>query len=128
MNLQKLYKCSYGDIAGRSKIVGTPMSQLLKWKDCTVTVCHSKTRNLESVVSNAEILVVGVGKAKFVPGHWIKPGAVVIDCGINSIPDSTKKSGMDEENINCHVTTLYLYFKMCLLMLWIFIQLKHYMF
>ena len=69
------------------------MSQLLKWSDCTVTVCHSKTTNLGSVIQTADILVVGVGKTNFVPGSWIKPGAVVIDCGINSVADNTKKSG-----------------------------------
>ena len=78
---------------GRSKIVGTPMSELLKWKHCTVTVCHSKTKDLGSIVKTADIVVVAIGKPKFVPGDWIKPGAVVIDCGINSVPDSTKKSG-----------------------------------
>ena len=80
-------------VTGRSKIVGTPMSELLKWSDCTVTVCHSKTTNIDAVAQTADILVVGVGKANFVPGSWIKPGAVVIDCGINSVPDDTKKSG-----------------------------------
>ena len=70
------------------------MSELLKWKHCTVTVCHSKTTNLTSIVKTADILVVAIGKPCFVPGEWIKPGAVVIDCGINSIPDDSKKSGM----------------------------------
>ena len=69
------------------------MSELLKWKHCTVTVCHSKTKDLGSIVKTADILVVAIGKPKFVPGDWIKPGAVVIDCGINSVSDSTKKSG-----------------------------------
>ena len=78
---------------GRSKIVGTPMSELLKWKHCTVTVCHSKTKDLGAIVKMADIVVVSIGKPKFVPGDWIKQGAVVIDCGINSVSDSTKKSG-----------------------------------
>ncbi|XP_043582317.1 C-1-tetrahydrofolate synthase, cytoplasmic isoform X1 [Bombus pyrosoma] len=80
-------------VIGRSKIVGTPISELLKWHNATVTVCHSKTRNLPQIVSQADILVVGVGQPQMVKGSWIKPGAVVIDCGINSIPDPTKKSG-----------------------------------
>ncbi|XP_015584990.1 C-1-tetrahydrofolate synthase, cytoplasmic isoform X2 [Cephus cinctus] len=80
-------------VLGRSKIVGTPVSELLKWNNATVTVCHSKTKDLAKVVSQADILVVGIGQPQLVKGSWIKPGAVVIDCGINSIPDATKKSG-----------------------------------
>ncbi|XP_053984468.1 C-1-tetrahydrofolate synthase, cytoplasmic [Hylaeus volcanicus] len=80
-------------VLGRSKIVGTPVAELLKWQNATVTVCHSKTKNLPQVTSQADILVVAIGQPQMVKGSWIKPGAVVIDCGINSIPDSTKKSG-----------------------------------
>ncbi|XP_017765884.1 PREDICTED: C-1-tetrahydrofolate synthase, cytoplasmic [Eufriesea mexicana] len=80
-------------VLGRSKIVGTPVSELLKWHNATVTVCHSKTQNLPEIVSHADILVVAIGQPHMVKGNWIKPGAVVIDCGINSIPDSTKKAG-----------------------------------
>ncbi|XP_056022205.1 C-1-tetrahydrofolate synthase, cytoplasmic-like isoform X2 [Ostrea edulis] len=80
-------------VLGRSKIVGSPMADLLKWNHATVTVCHSKTQNLPEIVRTADILVVAIGKAEFVKGDWVKPGAVVIDCGINSIPDATKKSG-----------------------------------
>jgi methylenetetrahydrofolate dehydrogenase (NADP+)/methenyltetrahydrofolate cyclohydrolase/formyltetrahydrofolate synthetase len=69
------------------------MSELLKWKHCTVTVCHSKTTDLGSIAKTADILVVAIGKPNFVPGEWIKSGAVVIDCGINSVPDASKKSG-----------------------------------
>jgi len=80
-------------VIGRSKIVGTPAAELLKWHNATVTVCHSKTRNLDKVVATADILVVGIGQPNMVKGEWIKPGAVVIDCGINAIPDASKKSG-----------------------------------
>ncbi|GAB1598967.1 C-1-tetrahydrofolate synthase, cytoplasmic-like isoform X1 [Argonauta hians] len=80
-------------VLGRSKIVGAPMSNLLLWKHATVTVCHSKTVDLPAVVKTADILVVAIGKPEFVKPDWIKPGAIVIDCGINSIPDETKKSG-----------------------------------
>ncbi|XP_053696503.1 C-1-tetrahydrofolate synthase, cytoplasmic [Sabethes cyaneus] len=80
-------------IIGRSKIVGTPMAELLKWHDATVTICHSKTKNLNMMIKKADILVVAVGKPEMVRGAWIKPSAVVIDCGINSISDPTKKSG-----------------------------------
>jgi len=80
-------------VLGRSKIVGTPMSELLKWMHATVTICHSKTSDLAAVCRTADILVVAVGRPQMVKKDWVKPGAVVIDCGINSIPDSTKKSG-----------------------------------
>ncbi|XP_047350752.1 C-1-tetrahydrofolate synthase, cytoplasmic isoform X1 [Vespa velutina] len=80
-------------VLGRSKIVGTPAAELLKWHNATVTICHSKTKNLPEIVSQADILIVAIGKPEFVKGSWIKSGAVVIDCGINSIPDSGKKSG-----------------------------------
>ncbi|XP_055353211.1 C-1-tetrahydrofolate synthase, cytoplasmic-like [Paramacrobiotus metropolitanus] len=80
-------------VLGRSKIVGSPMAELLIWHHATVTVCHSKTVDLPAVIREADILVVAIGKAKFVQSSWIKPGAVVIDCGINVIPDSSLKSG-----------------------------------
>ncbi|XP_050295926.1 C-1-tetrahydrofolate synthase, cytoplasmic [Anthonomus grandis grandis] len=80
-------------VLGRSKIVGTPAAELLKWHHATVTVCHSKTKNLKEKCQQADILVVAIGRAHFVKKDWVKPGAVVIDCGINSLPDPTKKSG-----------------------------------
>ncbi|KAF0760560.1 C-1-tetrahydrofolate synthase, cytoplasmic [Aphis craccivora] len=80
-------------VLGRSKIVGAPVASLLLWHNATVTICHSKTKDIEKEVSKADILVVAIGKPEFVHGSWIKPGAVVIDCGINSLPDSSKKSG-----------------------------------
>ncbi|XP_005183706.2 C-1-tetrahydrofolate synthase, cytoplasmic isoform X1 [Musca domestica] len=80
-------------VLGRSKIVGTPAAELLKWHNATVTVCHSKTKNIEAICRTADILVVGIGVAEMVKCSWIKPGAVVIDCGINVKPDPTKKSG-----------------------------------
>ncbi|XP_017026666.1 C-1-tetrahydrofolate synthase, cytoplasmic isoform X1 [Drosophila kikkawai] len=80
-------------VLGRSKIVGTPAAELLKWANATVTVCHSKTRNIDEITRSADILVVGIGVPEMVKGSWIKPGAVVIDCGINVKPDPTKSSG-----------------------------------
>ena len=80
-------------VLGRSKIVGTPMAELLKWAHATVTTCHSRTKDLESMVKQADILVVGIGIPEKVRGSWIKPGSVVIDCGINSIDDSSRKNG-----------------------------------
>ncbi|XP_030765230.1 C-1-tetrahydrofolate synthase, cytoplasmic isoform X2 [Sitophilus oryzae] len=80
-------------VLGRSKIVGTPISELLKWHNATVTICHSKTRLLKEKCQKADILVVAIGRPEFVKGDWIKPGAVVIDCGINALPDNTRKCG-----------------------------------
>jgi methylenetetrahydrofolate dehydrogenase (NADP+)/methenyltetrahydrofolate cyclohydrolase len=72
-------------IIGRSNIVGKPMASLLLKANATVTVCHSRTKDLPAVAANADILVAAVGRAKMVKGDWIKPGAVVIDVGINRI-------------------------------------------
>ncbi|XP_076017774.1 C-1-tetrahydrofolate synthase, cytoplasmic-like [Genypterus blacodes] len=80
-------------VIGRSKIVGAPMHDLLLWNHATVTTCHSRTADLAGEVGRADILVVGIGKAEMVKGDWIKKGAVVIDCGINQIPDASKASG-----------------------------------
>ncbi|KAM4690686.1 C-1-tetrahydrofolate synthase, cytoplasmic isoform 2-T2 [Rhinophrynus dorsalis] len=80
-------------VIGRSKIVGAPMHDLLLWNHATVTTCHSKTASLSEEVSKADILVVGAGRPEMVKGAWIKPGSIVIDCGINYVPDPTKSSG-----------------------------------
>lgn len=80
-------------VIGRSKIVGAPMAQLLIWHDATVTLCHKKTKDLASIVRQAEILVVAVGCPRLVKKDWVRPGAVVIDCGITSIDDPTRKAG-----------------------------------
>jgi methylenetetrahydrofolate dehydrogenase (NADP+)/methenyltetrahydrofolate cyclohydrolase len=72
-------------IIGRSNIVGKPMASLLLKANATVTICHSRTSDLPSVARNADILVAAVGRAQMVKGDWIKPGAVVIDVGINRI-------------------------------------------
>jgi len=80
-------------VLGRSNIVGMPAALLLIGKNATVTVCHSRTRDLPAVVRQADILIAAIGKMEMVRGDWIKPGAAVIDVGINSKPDATKKSG-----------------------------------
>ncbi|MEE4347647.1 MAG: bifunctional methylenetetrahydrofolate dehydrogenase/methenyltetrahydrofolate cyclohydrolase FolD [Paracoccaceae bacterium] len=72
-------------VVGRSNIVGKPMAQLLLGDSCTVTIAHSRTRDLAAVVRRADIVVAAVGRARMVPGDWIKPGATVIDVGINRI-------------------------------------------
>lgn len=80
-------------VLGRSDIVGSPVSYLLKNADATVTVCHSRTQDLQDHLKRADIVVAAIGKPNFVKGDWLKPGAVVIDVGTNYIPDETKKSG-----------------------------------
>ncbi|EGV99765.1 C-1-tetrahydrofolate synthase, cytoplasmic [Cricetulus griseus] len=80
-------------VVGRSKIVGAPMHDLLLWNNATVTTCHSKTADLDKEVNKGDILVVATGQPEMVKGEWIKAGAVVIDCGINYIPDDTKPNG-----------------------------------
>ena len=84
-------------ILGRSAIVGTPMTLLLSRNanpgNCTVTLCHSRTQNLKTITRSADILIAAIGRAHFVTADMVKPGAVVIDVGINRIPDSSKKSG-----------------------------------
>ena len=72
-------------VIGRSNIVGKPMAQLLLKESCTVTIAHSKTKNIEEICRNADIVVAAVGRPKMVKGDWIKKGAVVIDVGINRI-------------------------------------------
>jgi len=73
-------------VVGRSNIVGKPMAQLLLSRDCTVTVAHSRTRDLAEVVRRADLVIAAVGRPRFVQGAWIKPGATVIDVGINRVP------------------------------------------
>jgi methylenetetrahydrofolate dehydrogenase (NADP+)/methenyltetrahydrofolate cyclohydrolase len=79
-------------VLGRSNIVGKPVAVLLTARDATVTVCHSKTRDLPAVVRAADIVVAAIGKAEFVRGDWIKPGATVIDVGTNRL-ESGKQVG-----------------------------------
>ena len=80
-------------IVGRSNLVGKPMAQLLLRENCTVTVAHSKTRNLADVVRQADIVVAAVGRPQMIKGDWIKPGATVIDVGINRIPAPERGEG-----------------------------------
>jgi len=88
-----LLKAELGDltglnavVVGRSNIVGKPMAQLLLGESCTVTIAHSRTRDLPALCRTADILVAAVGRAEMVRGDWIKPGATVIDVGINRVP------------------------------------------
>jgi methylenetetrahydrofolate dehydrogenase (NADP+)/methenyltetrahydrofolate cyclohydrolase len=79
-------------VVGRSNIVGKPMAHLLLAEDCTVTVAHSKTRDLRAAIGDADILVAAAGRPGMIPGAWINPGAIVIDVGINRVPAGEGKT------------------------------------
>jgi methylenetetrahydrofolate dehydrogenase (NADP+) / methenyltetrahydrofolate cyclohydrolase len=79
-------------IIGRSNLVGRPVARLLLRADCTVTIAHSRTRDLPALSRQADILVVAIGKPEFVRGDWIRPGAAVIDVGINRVPAADGKT------------------------------------
>ncbi len=79
-------------VIGRSNIVGKPVAQLLLREDCTVTIAHSRTRDLPGIVRRADLVVAAVGRPGMVRGDWIKPGAIVIDVGINRVPGEGGKS------------------------------------
>lgn len=87
-------------VLGRSNIVGKPMSQCLLNKNATVTICHSKTQNIENITKNADILVAAIGKREFVKEDMVKEGAVVIDVGINRDEDGKLKGDVDFENVS----------------------------
>lgn len=86
-------------IVGRSDIVGKPLAMLMLHADATVTVCHSKTKNLSEVCKRADILIAVIGKPKFFTADFIKPGAVVIDVGINRLPDGKLCGDVDFEAV-----------------------------
>jgi len=80
-------------ILGRSNIVGLPVSMLLLHRNATITICHSRTKDIPAVVREADIVVAAIGRAEMVRGDWIKPGAAVIDVGVNAVDDATRKRG-----------------------------------
>jgi methylenetetrahydrofolate dehydrogenase (NADP+)/methenyltetrahydrofolate cyclohydrolase len=82
-------------IVGRSTIVGKPLALLLLQKDATVTICHSKTADLAAVTRRADILVAAVGRAKLITADMVKPGACVIDVGVNRLPDGKLAGDVD---------------------------------
>jgi methylenetetrahydrofolate dehydrogenase (NADP+)/methenyltetrahydrofolate cyclohydrolase len=86
-------------IVGRSTIVGKPMAMMLVNAGATVTVCHSKTRDLAAVTRQADILVAAVGRARMIGGDMVKPGAVVIDVGINRLPDGKLCGDVDYASV-----------------------------
>ena len=87
-------------VLGRSNIVGKPMSQCLLNKNATVTICHSKTKNINDITKNADIIVAAIGKKEFVKGDMVKEGAVVIDVGINRGEDGKLKGDVDFEEVS----------------------------
>ncbi len=87
------FKGANAVVLGRSNIVGLPAAMLLLQRDATLTVCHSRTRDLAAVCRQADILIAAVGRAEMVKADWVKPGAYVIDVGINQKPDASRKSG-----------------------------------
>jgi 5,10-methylene-tetrahydrofolate dehydrogenase/methenyl tetrahydrofolate cyclohydrolase len=80
-------------VLGRSNIVGLPVAMLLLHRNATLTICHSRTQDLPGVVRRGDILIAAVGRPEMVRGDWVKPGAAVIDVGINAVPDASKPSG-----------------------------------
>ena len=82
-------------IISRSNIVGKPMAHLLMERNATVTVCHSKTQNLEEELARADVLVAAIGKPEFIKGEWLKNGAVVVDVGINRTVDGKLVGDVD---------------------------------
>ncbi len=87
------FKGANAVVLGRSNIVGLPAAMLLLHRDATITICHSRSRDLPGICRGADILIAAVGRAEMVKADWVKPGAYVIDVGINRIPDPSRKSG-----------------------------------
>jgi 5,10-methylene-tetrahydrofolate dehydrogenase/methenyl tetrahydrofolate cyclohydrolase len=87
------FKGANAVVLGRSNIVGLPAAMLLLHRDCTLTICHSRSKDLAAICRSADILIAAVGRAEMVKRDWVKPGAYVIDVGINRIEDKSKKSG-----------------------------------
>ncbi|MEW5316926.1 MAG: hypothetical protein WDW38_008265 [Sanguina aurantia] len=80
-------------VVGRSNIVGMPVAMLLNKRDATVTICHSRTVDMESIVRQADIIIAAAGQPGLIKGSWVKPGAAIIDVGTNAVDDATKKAG-----------------------------------
>jgi len=93
-------------VVGRSNIVGRPMSMLLEQANATVTVAHSRTQNLAELLAEADIVVAAVGRPHFVKGEWLKPGAVVIDVGINRLDDGRLVGDVDTDSAASRVAAI----------------------
>jgi methylenetetrahydrofolate dehydrogenase (NADP+)/methenyltetrahydrofolate cyclohydrolase len=101
-SIQETYKNRHAVIIGASNIVGRPMALEFLMAGSTVTICHRFTENLEKYVMQADILVSAVGKANLIKGSWIKPGATVIDVGINRLPDGSLRGDVEFETALTH--------------------------
>ena len=93
-------------VLGRSNIVGRPMAMLLEQAHCTVTVCHSRTTGLQEKMESADVLVAAVGRPGFVPGDWVRPGAVVVDVGINRLEDGRLVGDVDFEGARSRASAI----------------------
>lgn len=93
-------------VVGRSRIVGRPLAELLLQHDATVTICHSRTRDLASVTRQADILVAAIGRAGFIRGEHVKPGATVIDVGMNKITDETAARELFGDDTDRRIETI----------------------
>ena len=93
-------------VVGRSQIVGRPVASLLLQRHATVTICHSRTRNLPSVTRQADILVAAIGRPAFIRGNYIKPGAVVIDVGVNRITDASEARALFGDKAGKRIETI----------------------
>lgn len=93
-------------VCGRSNLVGKPVSLLLQKKNATVTMVHSKTQNTEKICSHADILIVAIGKPRCVGPEWVKEGAVVIDVGINRLPDGHLCGDVDFDAVKDKVSAI----------------------
>ncbi len=82
-------------VIGRSNIVGRPMVRLLEQANCTVTCCHSRSRNVDQIAAESDIIIAAVGRPHFVQGDWVKPGAIVVDVGINRLDDGRLTGDVD---------------------------------
>lgn len=93
-------------VVGRSNIVGKPMAMLLLHKNATVTICHSKTKNLKEICKTADVLVVAVGRAQMINDEYVKDGAVVIDVGMNRLEDKKLVGDVDFDSVAPHTTAI----------------------
>jgi methylenetetrahydrofolate dehydrogenase (NADP+)/methenyltetrahydrofolate cyclohydrolase len=93
-------------VIGRSNIVGRPMAMLLEQANATVTMAHSRTRNLPQLLATADIVIAAVGRPHFVQGEWIKPGAVVVDVGINRLDDGSLVGDVQTEAAAVHAAAI----------------------
>lgn len=98
--IEKNISGAHAVVIGRSNLFGKPMGQLLLSENCTVTQCHSRTKDLPGICAQADILIAAVGRAEMVRGNWVKPGAIVIDVGINRMDDGTLRGDVAFDEVS----------------------------